>query len=169
MNAQIVALSKTVKDKALTAARDGLEVGTHPIDCLVRITGSIKVGEDTETDVRDTVNFKNAFVAILDVLKKRHDINDDLLSDLIGMAFRRKDANETIVALIDAEERDCTKVTGKKKKRGSVTTKLIYEFEEIEQKPHRPTLAPDDWPNCTCREGTVNQLGHMIGCPYELP
>ena len=44
--AEIVALSKVVPAKATKAASADLTVGTHEVDFLVQVTGSLKKGED---------------------------------------------------------------------------------------------------------------------------
>ena len=44
----ILAAAKAVGRAMLTDARDAVEVGVHDIDVLVRITGSLRVGEDYE-------------------------------------------------------------------------------------------------------------------------
>jgi len=47
-NAETIAVSKAVASKAEKAARAELEPGEYMIDALVRIFGTVKVGEDYE-------------------------------------------------------------------------------------------------------------------------
>lgn len=47
-NAETIAVSKAVASKAEKAARSELEPGEYMIDALVRIFGTVKVGEDYE-------------------------------------------------------------------------------------------------------------------------
>ncbi len=141
MDARIVALAKAVKEKALTDAREGLKVGTHPIDMTLHIIGSIKVGEDGRTDVRGkAIDYKGAFATICGILIQQLKLRnngtlDPAIKGMIGMAMRQGkiatvigDATKEIVETI---ERDSTQVTGTKLKKGSVTTRLEYEFVEI--------------------------------------
>jgi hypothetical protein len=47
MNAvEVVALAKAVKKGSLDKAREQVKAGTHAVNCLVRLSGSINVGED---------------------------------------------------------------------------------------------------------------------------
>jgi len=142
MDARIVALAKVVKEKALSAARQGLAVGTHPVDCLVHITGSIKVGADSTTDVRGTIDYRNAFATVCGILVgqcklRENPLTDELLRDLIGMAMRQGDnavkIAEDVMETVETIERDCTKVTGTKPKKGTITTKLDYSLAASEQ------------------------------------
>lgn len=145
MDANVVALAKTVKDKALAAAREGLAIGVHPIDCLVRITGTIKVGADTTTDVREgSVVYKDAFATVCGMLveqcrRRGEPLSTELLEDLIYMAMRQDETAsgvaDEMMEMIESAERDCTKVTGTKPKKGTVTTKLVYEFAEVKMAP----------------------------------
>ena len=140
MNANLVAIAKMVKKKVLETARQGLAVGTHPIDCTVHITGTINVGKDSEVDATSgSVDYKAAFATVCGLLAEKCRQNGSILSaemlrNLIGMAMRQGEVAESAASvmaeLIEAEERECTKVTGKKTKKGSVTTKLEYAFEE---------------------------------------
>lgn len=45
-NVETLALTKAVKDKAKKDAREGVEPGKYSIDMLVRVFGSMTVGED---------------------------------------------------------------------------------------------------------------------------
>jgi len=143
MDARIVALAKVVKEKTLSTAREGLTVGTHSVDCLVHITGSIKVGEDTEMEVRSpAVNYKAAFATVCGMLVEQcrlrgEPLSNELLQDVIALAMRQDEIAANIGGVmsdwVEAAERDCTKVTGTKTKNGSVTTKLEYEFKGLSQ------------------------------------
>ncbi len=140
MNANLVAIAKMVKKKVLETARQGLAVGVHPIDCTVHITGTIKVGKDSEVDERSgSVDYKAAFATVCGILAEKcrqsgSTLSDEMLSDLIGMAMRQGEVAEKAASVmadfIEVEERECTKVTGTKIKTGSVTTKLEYAFKE---------------------------------------
>lgn len=141
MDVNIVALAKVVKDKALANARAGLSVGTHSVDCLIHVTGSIKVGSDGETDVRGkSVDYKGAFATVCGMLiqqfkLRNQPLSEELLEDLIGVAMRQDEIatniGDTMLGIVDSVERECTKVVGTKKKKGTVTTKLKYKFVEM--------------------------------------
>ena len=47
-NAETIAVTKAIESKDAKGARNELPVGEHEIDVLVRIFGTIKVGEDYE-------------------------------------------------------------------------------------------------------------------------
>lgn len=47
-NATIIALAKVVGTKETAAARNGLSIGRHEVDFMVRVRGTMNVGEDTE-------------------------------------------------------------------------------------------------------------------------
>ena len=144
MDVRIVALAKTVKDKALAIARDGLSVGTHEIDCSIHITGSIRVGEDGQADVCGApINYKGAFATVCAMLVeqcrlRKQPLEDSLLDELIEMAMKQGELAAKIGNIMDekiaAVERDCTRKIGTKKKRGSITTKLEYEFMPVPRK-----------------------------------
>ena len=141
MDVRIVALAKAVKDKAFAAAREGLSVGTHPVDCRIHITGSLKVGEDGQTDIRgQPVNYKGAFATVCGMLVqqcklRKQPLSDELLEDLIGMAMRQDELaskiGDPMLKIVESMERDCTTITGTKTKRGPVTTKLDYRFVAV--------------------------------------
>src|SRR4051812_1355491 len=59
-NEQIVALAKVVKEAQLNAARPNVAAGTYPIDMLLKITGSINVGEDYDTAATVSIPLKKA-------------------------------------------------------------------------------------------------------------
>ena len=152
MDARIVALAKTVKKTALDAARQGLSVGTHSVDCTVHITGSIKVGQDTVTETRGSVDYKRAFATICGMFVeqcKRRDVreplSDELIGELIDIAMRQDELAasiaEDMIATVEITERDCTKVTGTKRKNGTVTTKLNYEYTKTPTEPPRARLS----------------------------
>lgn len=49
MNAiQTLAVAKVIKDTALKTARHEVDPGIYPVDTLVHITGTIRIGEDEE-------------------------------------------------------------------------------------------------------------------------
>lgn len=138
MNPQTVALAKVVKTKDLTSAREGLSVGSHAIDCWVRITGSIKVGEDTVIDVRgNPPNYKAAFASIFGLMTEQlarqgRDLTAEQKRELVEVALRQSEniaklGNE-IMPTVDAVEYDMTSVIGTAPRKGAVTTKLEYAF-----------------------------------------
>lgn len=45
---ELLALQKLANDKAVKAARDEVGVGTHEVDFVVRVSGSLSVSEDTD-------------------------------------------------------------------------------------------------------------------------
>jgi hypothetical protein len=47
---EVMAISKAIKTAQVSSARKNLTVGTHEVNCLVRVKGSIKVGEDGTTN-----------------------------------------------------------------------------------------------------------------------
>ena len=47
-NLKIIALNNLIETKAAKAARAGLSVGTHQVDMLVRVQGTVSVAADTE-------------------------------------------------------------------------------------------------------------------------
>ena len=132
----IVALAKVVKEKALKVARDGLRIGTHRIDMTVRIVGSMNVGADGTTEIRDSVDYKNAFTTVVAMFVNRcrkigQPLTSELIADLIRISMKQDEIaasmGSTVKEIVETIERDITSVTGTKPKKGSVTTKLEVE------------------------------------------
>ena len=62
-----LATSKAIPAKALKIARLGVNVGTHNVDFLARVTGTITVGKDYDTAGTVAIPYKKAFAALCHV------------------------------------------------------------------------------------------------------
>jgi len=62
---EMLAVNKVLKKAALDAARANMAVGTHEVNCLVRVSGSVKVGADYEKNVTASLPQKKMLLAAL--------------------------------------------------------------------------------------------------------
>lgn len=126
-NADALALSKALSTKVLKDAREGLTPGEYEINLDVRVTGTIKVGEDYETTVPNAAKPWNIIAALLtevNTLRAASGMGGIDIDKLVAMA-------ETVdPALVkEAEEKAkemaaSLKEATRKVAKGKVTTKL---------------------------------------------
>jgi len=62
---ETLAVSKVFKKAVLDSARANMAVGTHEVNCLVRVSGSMKVGADYEKNVTAALPQKKMLLAAL--------------------------------------------------------------------------------------------------------
>ena len=123
---EITAIDKMIKGKDGKEARDLLSVSTHPVDCTVRIQGSIKVGADYEKNVTASLPQKKMLLAAL------------MLSGVSVKAFiKRYNDREFTVSKeqegnLDAIWKELADNSNKTVK-GAVTTQLKYTIEAVEE------------------------------------
>jgi hypothetical protein len=123
---EITAIDKMIKTASGKEARNLLSVGTHPVDCLVRVKGTIKVGEDFEkkqTNKLDWIGLCALALSKLNGVTVESLIAEFEANGVDGKTIK-KQAQEKIDAL-----RDTTWQTTK----GAVTTQLNYTIEAVEE------------------------------------
>jgi len=141
MNVETVALAKTVKEKALKAARNTLTPGVYSVDCIIRLRGSIKVADDQVVDARTgSINYKAAFATVCGMLREQsekhgHPLDEKQFMALLTMAMSQGDAAtafaDSTKQVLEAVERKFTKPAGTVVRKGQVTTKLSYSIEQV--------------------------------------
>jgi len=122
---EITAISKMIKKAVLDSSRDLLSVGIHPVNCLVRIDGTIKVGEDFEK--RQTNKIDWIGLTALALSKLNGVTVESLIAEFEKNGIDSKDVKKQAQAKVDAL-RDSTMQTSK----GAVTTQLEYTIETTE-------------------------------------
>jgi len=141
MNAiETIAVSKMVKKGDADKARELLSVGSYEINTLVRVTGTMNVGEDYEQEFWQIAKPEKVVLALACAVNKTtadkitQEQYERVLSDVDGLVHDisdeqakrfKKDREDSIKKL----RKPC-----KKQAKGKVTTKLTYEVvgEEVE-------------------------------------
>jgi len=118
---EVLAVSKAIKKGAIDTARGNVSTGSHEVNCLVRVQGSIKVGEDYDKPQVNKIDW-TGLVAV--ALSKLNGVTvEKLISDYIKMdKVEVKEIKATAQAHIDTLKGK-TMQTDK----GKVTTKLTFE------------------------------------------
>lgn len=115
---QVVALGKAVKDAVLKEAGAGVAVGEYPVDFVVRVTGSIKKGEDYDSQI---VAKADPWLLLAAALSKLNGVTVDAL---VREALT---ADEALIEGLKAKAADAIQaVKGPTNTRcaGKITTKL---------------------------------------------
>jgi hypothetical protein len=115
------AVAKVIKDKALKEARATLMVGTHEVDTVVRIKGTITVGEDYEERI---VGKADAWTLLEVALSKLNGVTVEMLvrealNGTINTETVKAQAEQAMETVKEATLTIC---------KGKVTTKLEAEF-----------------------------------------
>ena len=126
-NAEIIALAKVMKEKAVKEASQELEAGRYELDMLVRILGSFTKGEDYETTVPNKINFTLlAAMALSKVnIETRNSIIDEFITAMENPEELEKLAEEIKVGV--QKKLDKIKGMTKTTATGKVTTDLSAE------------------------------------------
>lgn len=125
-----LATAKVHKGKAIKAASADLAVGTHDVDVLVRITGSLTRGEDFEQRIVGKADAWGLLAAALHGKDSREIaalVRESLSGNLKGEIDRLKaEAAAAMLVLKGATLTPCN---------GKITTKLTAEVVEVEAVP----------------------------------
>jgi len=123
---EITAIDKMIKSKQSKEARNLLSAGTYPVDCTVRLKGSIKVGTDYEKNVTASLPQKKMLLAAL------------MLNGVCVESFIKR-YNDGEFDVTEEQEKKLDEIWGKlasqtqKTVKGTVTTKLDYTIEAVEE------------------------------------
>lgn len=126
-----LAVSKVIKEKEEKNACGELLPGEHTVDAVVRITGTIKVGEDESYTPTVDVPLKSTIAFLFKRMGFQRDAAAAMLRDAMTDALNAGEKGaETIAALdadVEAAKEMVTAMLGdlpKKVRKGKVTTKL---------------------------------------------
>lgn len=115
--AEIVALSKVVSAKRAKEASAELAVGSHDVDFLVQVTGSVKRGEDYEQEIvlkADPWTMLAAALSHLNGITVKSLVKEALSSDPKLVASIKKQAKDAMSEINKPTKTSCN---------GKVTTK----------------------------------------------
>jgi len=119
---ETLALAKAIKKGALGKARPNVKSGTHEVDVLVRVHGSVTVGDDFE----QIQHMKVPQWELIAVLLSK--VNGATLESVVREALGFADKAELKRIKADAQVAvDKIKGTGKSPTKGKVTAKLEAE------------------------------------------
>ena len=138
MNAiETIATLKVVKKPDATKARQGLKIGQHDVDFMVRVFGSFNVGQDHEKTPTVAVPYKRALAALCHVSGCTGKAGVEMIRKAMVIALADetdKTANAALTEFCPLVERveaeiikPMLKGLPKLKCLGPVTTKLQYE------------------------------------------
>ena len=119
-----LAAAKAVDSASLKTARAAVGVGTYPVDFLVRITGSFKVGEDYEQRL---VAKADPFALLAVALSK---LNGVTLEALVREALEADPEEIKEIKAQAAEAVQALKGPTMSPCKGKVTTELAFEIIE---------------------------------------
>lgn len=124
---QTIAVTKAIKTAAVTNARNQLSPGEYDVDVTVRVSGTIRVGEDYEKTVPNKAKPWNIVVAALTEINRLRNAAGETGIDLdkLVAAAESLDSDAVNKAQAKAEEaaaslKEATRTTAK----GPVTAKL---------------------------------------------
>lgn len=134
-NAETIALTKAVNAAATKAAREGLAPGKYEVDALVRITGTMKVGEDYEQEFWQIAKPERTILALVCALngttadKITQEQYEHVLADVEGR-FEQISDEEAKRFKADREKhlktlREPTKKVAKGKVTGKITAEKV--------------------------------------------
>lgn len=129
----VVALAKGIDKDIVAEASDGLSVGKHPVNALVKVVGTLTKGEDyTQTIWQKLQPMKILAVA----LSKQNDVTCDYIMELAKEALALADDSE----LLAQTKKNVTKAIedlkidkGQEVCSGKVTTELVFSLVGIQQ------------------------------------
>jgi len=122
-----LAAAKAVDSASLQAARAAVGVGTYPVDFLVHITGSFKVGEDYEQRLVAKVDFAALFAVAMSKL------NGVTIDALVREALEADPGEIKEIKARASEALETIKAPTMSFCKGKVTTKLDFEIMEERQ------------------------------------
>lgn len=137
-NAQVIALTKAIKDAAAKAARSGLSVGTHAVDYNVNVKGTLTVGEDEQYIPTVCIPIKAAFALFIRYCGITRTAAENALIQAMSEALQAQQRGADTVATVEgaiseedaiiaACEQRVTAMVGelpKQTRRGKVLSKL---------------------------------------------
>ena len=120
-NAMTVAVAKVIKDAAAKEASGKLVAGEYPVDFTVRVKGSLKKGEDYESEI---VAKADPWLLVAALLSK---VNGATMESVVRDSLA---ADESLVEGLKASAADAIqkiKAATKTTCNGKITTKLAIE------------------------------------------
>ena len=123
---ELTAIDKMVKTANGKEARNLLSVGTHPVNCLVRIEGTIKVGEDFEKKQTNKLDWIGLCALALSKL------NGVTVESLVA-EFEKNGVDGKVVKKLAQDKIDVLREKTWQTTKGAVTTQLEYTIEAVEE------------------------------------
>jgi len=122
---EVTAIDKMVKTAIGKEARELLSVGIHPVNCLVHIEGTIKVGEDFEKKQTNKIDWIGLTALALSKL------NGVTVESLIA-EFEANGIDGSTIKKQAQEKIDALRESTMQLTKGAVTTQLDYTIEAVE-------------------------------------
>jgi hypothetical protein len=140
---QLQAIKVLANDKSIKESREDIEAGVHMVDFTLRVTGAVKVGEDTESAPSVKLDDK-AIIAML--LAELRDLGSTTTVTQAASALRTiaSAGKKKMVASTDyaealvIEKEVALREKGKSKRRGSVTGSVKFVKFELCDIAHVP-------------------------------
>jgi hypothetical protein len=120
---EVVAVSKMIKTAVTSKASKNLAVGVHEVNALIRVQGSIKVGEDFEKRQTNTIDWMGLTAFALSKL------NGVTIESLIA-EYEANGVPKADIKKVAQDKVDDLRGTTWKTNNGPVTTDLQYEAVE---------------------------------------
>ena len=120
-NAMTVAVAKVIKDAAAKEASGKLVAGEYPVDFTVSIKGSLKKGDDYESEIVAKADFALLFAVALSKLNgvtAESIVRDSLSFDPALVDGLKAHAAEAVAKIKETTKTTCN---------GKITTKLVVE------------------------------------------
>jgi hypothetical protein len=135
-NLQALAISKVVSDTVASKAKEGIEVGKHEVNFLVRVQGTVTLGEDYEQEFWQIAKPETTILALICALngttadKITQEEYDRIMADVEGKDYQITE--EAAARFKKDREANLKKLRQpcKKTAKGKLTAKISGEIVE---------------------------------------